>query len=67
MESDSARIVKAMSNRNVDRSDIRDTVMEAKEYLQLLVEEKFQKVKREGNKVAHKLVQLARRNSHTAT
>lgn len=38
--------------------------MEAKEYLQLLMDWKFQKVKREGDKVAHELAHFARRNTH---
>ena len=65
VESDSARIVKATSNRSVDRSDIGSTITEAKEYLQALVEWRIQKVKRECNKVAHELAQLARRCIHT--
>ena len=67
VESDSARIVKATSNRSVDGSDIGSTITEAKEYLQALVEWRIQKVKRECNKVAHELAQLARRCIHTAT
>jgi hypothetical protein len=60
VESYSARIVTAMANSGPDRSELRYVVMEAKEYLQLLV-------KRECNKVVHDLAQLARRNMHTAT
>jgi len=67
VESDSARIIKAMTSQSADRSEIRGTIMEAKEYLQLLVDWKFQKVKREGNKVAQELAHLARRDTYTAT
>ena len=63
----SARIVAAMTSNAADMSELRVTVLEAKEYLQLLVDWKINKVKRDCNNVAHELGQLARRNVHTAT
>lgn len=67
VEMDNARMVKIMSNHAIDISEIRSAVMEVREYLQLLVEWKIHKVKRDGNKVAHELAHLARRNTHTVT
>lgn len=66
VESNSARIVMATTNHSDDRSEIRGTVMEVRAYLQLPVEWKLQKVKREGNKVAYELTHLARRNTRYA-
>jgi len=67
IESDSARIVAALETTDDDRSELRWIILETKEHLQLLPEWKIEKVKRENNKVAHELAQLARRNVHTVT
>jgi ribonuclease HI len=55
VESDSARILTAMETDAMDCSELGHIILEAKEYLQMLVYWKLHKVKREGNKVAHEL------------
>jgi ribonuclease HI len=68
VETDSSRMLIAMKTGGTDRSELRYIFLEAKEYLQTLIEWRFQKVKRECNKVAHhELCHLARRNTHTMT
>ena len=52
---------------SLDRLNSCYIILEAKEHLQTLVEWKFRKVRIECNKVAYELVNLARRNVHTAT
>jgi hypothetical protein len=59
--------VAALETTDDDRSELRWIILETKEHLQLVPEWKIEKVKRENNKVAHELAQLARRNVHTVT
>lgn len=58
LESDSARMVATLGDKSDDRSELRSTLLEAKEYLQLVPE---------CNRVAHELAHLAKRNIHTVT
>ena len=67
LEFDLARLVTALGDAREDRSELRWTILEAKEYLQLLSEWKIKKVKRDYNGVAHELAHLARQNVHSAT
>jgi hypothetical protein len=60
-------MVAALAKNNEDRSELRWTILEAKEYLQTLPDWKIRKVRRECNKVPHELANLARCNIHTAT
>ncbi|KAK3129766.1 hypothetical protein QOZ80_6BG0484370 [Eleusine coracana subsp. coracana] len=66
LESYCARLVQALQGRQIDRSEIGNTIMEAQEMMRLLQEVNIVQVKREQNGVAHELAQLARRNVHTA-
>jgi ribonuclease HI len=67
IESDCSTMLKALEADTLDRSELRFIILEAKEYMQMLVEWKCHKVKRVCNKVAHELAHLARRNRHTTT
>lgn len=68
LESDLARMVAALETNQADRSELRWTILETKKkHLQMLLDWKIMKVRRESNKVAHELARLARRNFHTAT
>ncbi|WVZ55445.1 hypothetical protein U9M48_006105 [Paspalum notatum var. saurae] len=66
LESDCARMVKALRAADTDKSDICFLIAEAREFGSTLPEWRVSKVKREDNCVAHELAQLARHNTSTA-
>ncbi|WVZ77211.1 hypothetical protein U9M48_025103, partial [Paspalum notatum var. saurae] len=62
LESDCARLVKALQAADVDKSEMYFLIAEAREFGGTLPAWRVSKVKREDNRVAHELAQLARQN-----